>query len=395
MDFSLNSKQLLARDEFREFAAAEIAPHAGVFDREERLPAELIEKLATHELLGTIIPRDMDGRGLDMVTYGVLNEEIGRCCSSVRSLLTVHDMVSHTIVRWGSETQKRKWLPLLASGNIIGALAVSEPTTGSDLSHVQTTAISANGSYILQGTKKWISFGQIAGLFLVLARCEGKPTAFLIERDRPGVSIEPISGILGVRASMLAQINFADCEIPGSNVIGRIGWGIHSSISTALSLGRYGVAWGCVGIAQACLDASLAYANERRQFGANLKQHQLIKQLLSDMFTNVSAARLLCLQAGQMKDASDPHEVMQTFVAKYFASRTAMSAATDAVQIHGANGCSSDYPVERYFRDAKIMEIIEGSNQMQQLTIADYAYQQWNLAQQQAPRSIGEVEYAG
>lgn len=378
MDLALTPKQLFQRDEFRQFSTEEIAPDANRFDEEERLPPELFQKLRAKGLLGTIIQQEMGGRGLDMVTYGLLNEEIGRCCSSVRSLLTVHDMVSHTIVRWGLASQKKKWIPLLATGEIIGALAVSEPTTGSDLNNVQTTAISANGSYVLKGTKKWVSFGQIAGLFLVLARCEGKLTAFLVERDRPGVSIEPISGMLGVRASMLAQVKFDNCEIPSSNLIGGIGWGLHSAISTALSLGRYAVAWGCVGIGQGCVDASLVYANERKQFGAYLKQHQLIKQMIAEMFTNVSAARLLCFQAGQMKDQADPHELMQTFVAKYFASKTAISAATDAVQIHGANGCSSNFPVQRYFRDAKIMEIIEGSNQMQQLTIADYAYQQWN-----------------
>lgn len=394
MNFAFDSKYLLARDEFRQFAVEEIAPNAAAFDREERLPPQLIQKLGRQALLGTIIPPDRGGRGLDMVTYGLLNEEIGRCCSSVRSLLTVHDMVSHTIVRWGSENQKRKWLPLLASGEIIGALAVSEPTTGSDLSSVQTSATAVNDFYLLKGTKKWISFGQIAGLFVLLAQIKGKPTAFLVERDRPGLSIEPINGMLGVRASMLAQIRLDDCEVPAENVIGGIGWGIHSSISTALSLGRYSVASGCVGIGQACLDASLAYANERKQFGAYLKQHQLIRQMIADMFTNVNAARQLCLQAGYMKDHSDPQELMQTFVAKYFASKTAMSAATDAVQIHGANGCSSDYSVERYFRDAKIMEIIEGSNQMQQLTIADYAYQQWNMTDQAVSQTKNEVGYA-
>jgi glutaryl-CoA dehydrogenase (non-decarboxylating) len=181
---------------------------------------------------------------------------------------------------------------------------------------------------------------------------------------------------LGVRASMLAELHMEDCRVPKENLLGRVGFGFSHVASSALDYGRYSVAWGCVGIAQACLEACLRYTDERQQFGAYLKDHQLIQQMITDMITNVKAARLLCYQAGFLKEAGDPRAVMETSIAKYFASKAAVQASSAAVQIHGANGCSSAYPVQRYLRDAKIMEIIEGSTQIQQITIARYAEQQ-------------------
>lgn len=376
MKLELNPQQASRRAAFRQFADAEIAPHAERFDREECIPTELIRTLGGRGYLGSIIGEEWGGSGFDFTTYGLLNEEVGRACSSVRSLLTVHDMVSLSILKWGSAGQQQTWLPKLASAERLAAFAVTEPDTGSDARSVATEAVARNGSYVLNGGKKWITFGQIADLFLVLAQCDGKPTTFLVERESPGLSVRPINGMLGVRASMLAELTFNDCEIPRENLLGRVGFGLLSAISTGLGLGRYSVAWGCVGIAQACLEACVRYTGERKQFGVFLKEHQLIRQMMSEMLVNVKAARLLCNQAGYLKETGDPREVMETFVAKYFASRGAMKAATDAVQIHGANGCSGGYPVQRYLRDAKIMEIIEGSNQIQQLTIADYAYQE-------------------
>lgn len=376
MQIELTTQQAARRDDFRRFADAEIAPHADRFDREERIPAELVGRLAGRGYLGSVIGEEWGGPGFDFISYGLLNEEIGRACSSVRSLLTVHDMVSLAIQRWGSARQRQSWLPRLARAERLAAFAATEPETGSDPKSVGMTAVARGGAYVLTGSKKWITFGQIADLFLVLAQCDGKPTTFLVERDSPGLSVKPIEGMLGTRASMLAELTFDGCEIPRENILGRVGFGLLSAISTGLGLGRYSVAWGCVGIAQACLDASARYAAERKQFGVFLKEHQLIRQMLTEMLVGVKAARLLCYQAGHLKEAGDPREVMETFVAKYFASRAAMRAATDAVQIHGANGCSTAYPVQRYMRDAKIMEIIEGSNQIQQLTIADYVYQE-------------------
>lgn len=372
----LTEQQLKAQADFRRFAADEIAPQAGQADREERLSPELVRKLAQGGYLGGILPPECGGSGMDWITYGLLHEEIGRACSSTRSLITVHDMVALAVLKWGSEQQRKRLLPGLARGEILAAFAVSEPHVGSDAKSIETTAERSNASYVLNGAKKWITSGQIADLFLVLARCGDRPTAFLVERDRPGVSVEPISGLLGLRASMAAQVILDRCEVPRENLIGREGFGLISVVLTALGLGRYSVACGCVGIAQACLDACLRYASQRRQFGSYLKEHQLIQEMIAEMATNLKAARLLCYHAGSLKEAGDPREIMETFVAKYFAARAAMRAAVDSVQIHGANGCASEYPVQRYLRDAKVMEVIEGSNQISQLLIADFAFQE-------------------
>jgi alkylation response protein AidB-like acyl-CoA dehydrogenase len=324
--------------------------------------------------LGFTLPEEYGGGRQSMRAFGLICEDFGSGCSSVRSLLTVHGMVAHALHRWGSKRQKDYWLPRLAAGSALAALGLTEPNVGSDAHSVETTARPAGDSFILNGQKKWITFGQIADLFLIFARCEGAPTAFLVERATPGLSVEPIFGMLGVRASMLASLHLNECRIPAANMVGRIGTG-HSHISsTALDFGRYSVAAGCVGIARASLEASLSYAGERRQFGVHLKEHQLIQEMIADMITGVEAARLLYLQAGSMKDASLPESYVQTFIAKYFASTTATKAANSAVQIHGANGCSSDFNVQRYLRDARIMEIIEGSNQIQQITIARHGY---------------------
>lgn len=373
----LTTEQENARSAFRSFADEEIAPHANRFDREERVPAELLGKLAEKGYLGATLPEEFGGQGMDMITYGLLHEEIGRACSSVRSLLTVHCMVAQAVLKWGSKTQKQFWLPVLARGEAIAAFALTEPNVGTDAKGIETRAVEAGDSFILDGHKKWITFGQVADVFLVFARCEGKASAFLVERNTPGFSIKPLSHMLGTRASMLAEIHIEGCRIPKDNLVGRVGFGIDAVASYALDLGRYTVAWGCVGIAQACLDACVRYASGRRQFGAYLKDYQLIQQMIADMVTGVKAARLLCLQAGYLKDAGETRAFIDTFIAKYFASTMAMKVASDAVQIHGALGCSSDCAAQRYFRDAKVMEIIEGSTQMQQITIARHAYQEY------------------
>ncbi|HTQ78418.1 MAG TPA: acyl-CoA dehydrogenase family protein [Thermoanaerobaculia bacterium] len=369
MIVELTAEQRAARAEFRAFAQAEVAPHADRFDREEAIPAELIGKLAAQRYLGSLVHPRHGGPGRGFLTYGLLTEELGKACSSVRSLLTVHDMVAHAIERWGSEAQRDRWLPLLGRGEVLGALALSEPGAGSDASGVATEARSEGDFFVLSGTKKWISFGQIAHLFLLIARAEGKPTAFLVERDSPGFSARPIHGLLGTRASMLAELSLEDCRVPRANLIGRIGFGVSHVAGAALELGRYSVAWGSVGIGQACLDASSSYATSRQQFGKPLSDHQLIRAMLSDMIVNVRAARLLCCRAGYLKERGDPGAFMEIMAAKYYASTVATRAALDAVQIHGANGISSDYPVGRYLRDSRVMEIIEGSTQIQQITL--------------------------
>lgn len=331
--------------------------------------------MAERGYLGALLPEDAGGAGLDMITFGLLNEEIGRGCSSLRSLLTVHSMVSRTLFKWGSREQKQRWLSPLASGNVIAAFGLTEPLVGSDAQNVMTQATRDAGSFILNGRKKWITCGQIADLFLVFAQCEGKPSAFLVEKEQPGLQVTPIQGMLGTRASMLAELSLENCCIPKENLVGKIGFGISLVAGTALDYGRYSVAWGCVGIGQACQEASLKYTSERKQFGSYLKDQQLIQRLITGMIVDVKAARLLCYEAGSLKDNRDPRSVMQTVIAKYFAARMATRVAADAVQIHGANGCSGAFPVQRYLRDATIMEIIEGTTQLQEITIAKNAYE--------------------
>ncbi|HEV2847332.1 MAG TPA: acyl-CoA dehydrogenase family protein, partial [Thermoanaerobaculia bacterium] len=340
------------------------------------IPLELIARLRERGYLGSNVSREHGGIGRDMITYGLLTEEIARGCSSVRSLLTVHDMVAHAIQRWGSREQKERYLPRMARGEILGALALSEPNAGSDAKSVETAARDDGDAWVLNGRKKWTTFGQIAGLFLVLAQEDGKPTAFLVERESPGFTIKPLKGIVGTRASMLAELFLEDCRVPKGQLLGRPGFGVSHVIAAALEQGRYSVAGGSVGIAQACLDASRAYAAERQQFGAPLADHQLIRAMLTDMIVDVRAARLLCLRAGYLRDAGDPNSFMETMAAKYFASRAATRAANDAVQIHGANGMTEEYPVARYLRDSRVMEIIEGSTQIQQITIPLFDFQE-------------------
>ncbi|MEH2196229.1 MAG: acyl-CoA dehydrogenase family protein [Nostoc sp.] len=377
MKLELSTQQKNAQYEFRAFVNEEIFSNAGEWDRKEFTPPEIINKIAQRGFLGAILPQEYGGIGMDIITYGILNEEIGRGCSSIRSLLTVHNMVAHALCKWGNKSQKQYWLPKLASGEIIAAFALSEPNVGSDAKSVETTAKLVGDTYILNGYKKWITYGQIADIFLVFAKCEGKPTAFVVEKNTPGFSVKPMSGILGVRASMSAELQFNNCQIPQENLVGKLGFGFSYIAASALDYGRYSVASGCVGIAQACLEACLKYTNERKQFGVYLKEHQLIRQKITQMITQVKAARLLCYQAGYLKDINDPNSITETSIAKYFASTVATKIANDAVQLHGGNGCSSEYPVERYLRDSKIMEIIEGSTQIQEITIAESGYQDY------------------
>jgi len=229
--------------------------------------------------------------------------------------------------------------------------------------------------YIINGQKKWITLGQIADSFIVFGQMDGLSCAILVDKDVPGLKRIPIRGLSGLKASMLAEIHLNDCRIPKKNLIGNPGFGFDLIAQSALDLGRYCVAWGCVGIAQACLEASLSYVKKRKQFGAYLKEHQLIKQMITDMIVNVEAMRLLCYKAGYLKDQQDPNAIHETLIAKYFASTMTLGIADNAVQIHGAEGCLDQHPMQRCLRDAKIMEIIEGTTQIHQLKIADMATQ--------------------
>lgn len=370
MRIELSGAQREARLRFREFVREHITPHAGQWDRDERVPLDVIERLRESGYLGAPVSVEAGGGGLDAITYGLLTEELARGCSSVRSLLTVHDMVALAVWRWGSRELKTNIGAAAARAELLCALALTEPEVGSDAAGVQTEARAEGDGYVLNGRKKWITYGQIADLFLTLVRCEGKLTAFLVPSDAEGFARRPLRGIVGTRASLLAELEFNDCFVPASHLVGRIGFGLSHVVGAALDHGRYSVAWGAVGIAQACLDACLEYTSLRKQFGVELAQHQLVQRKLTNMITDTRAARLLCYRAGYLRQNGDPGAASETLVAKYFASRTAVRAANDAVQLHGANGLTEDYPVARYLRDARVTEIIEGSTQIQQISIA-------------------------
>jgi glutaryl-CoA dehydrogenase (non-decarboxylating) len=350
----LSPAQRQARQRCREFVQQHVAPYAGSWDRAGRMPAEVIAELRRRGYLGAHLAPELGGGGLDPIAYGLVTEEIGRGCSSLRSLLTVHDMVSEAVRRWGSAALKAEVLPRLARAELLGALALSEPNVGSDAASVETEARQDGAGFVLSGRKRWITFGMLADVFLVFARCGGQVAAFLLPATTPGCERQPIDNVVGTRASHLAELTLADCRVAADHLVGRVGFGFSHVASTALDHGRYSVAWGAVGIAQACLDACLDYTAARSQFGRPLAKHQLVQRKLTEMIVNTRAARLLCLAAGYRRALGSPDAATETLIAKYFASRAA------------------DYPVERYLRDAKVTEIIEGSTQIQQVAIASY-----------------------
>lgn len=375
MNLDLTTQQAEAHAGFTAFVDEAIVPHADQWDQSEQLPAAVIAQLAGRGYLGASVPESYGGQAYDMITYGLLNEELGRGCSAVRSLITVQNMVAETILKWGKPDQKQRWLPRLAAGEQLAALALSEPNVGSDAANVETTITPDGSDYVVNGCKRWITFAQLADLLLVFGQCGGKVSAVLVERDRPGVTIEPITGLLGVRASMVAAIHLQDCRVPAENLLGGVGRGFFPVAISALDHGRYTIAWGCVGIARACLAAALQHTATRRQFGVYLKEHQLVQQMITEMTVNLKAARLLCQRAGQLRQRNHPDAITETMTAKYFASIAANKAAADALQLLGAIGYSAASPVQRYLRDARLMEIIEGTTQLHQIKIAQAAYQ--------------------
>lgn len=377
INFDLTAEQTAAQVQFRNWVDEHVAPFADQFDERQETPVELIESLAKMGYLGALVPQKFGGSEMDHLTWGLLCEEVGRTSASLLSLLTVHSMMIQAVLKWGTDEQKNKWLPKLATGEVIGAFGLTEPNIGSDARHIESAAIKQDdGSYILNAEKRWISFGSTAFLFVVFALVNNQPAAFLVERSMDGFASEPISGMLGFRSANIANLSIKDVHVPAANVLGRPGFGFSHIASTALDQGRYCIAWGCVGLAQASLEASMSYADSRHQFGKPIIEHQLIQEMLTEMIVQTKAARMFCLHAAYLKIKGEPALIMETSTAKYFASKVAAMASNSAVQIHGANGCSSDYPVQRYFRDARVMEIIEGSTQMQQIMIARAGHQQ-------------------
>ena len=373
-----DSRQEKIVEEVKNFAAKEIRPFAAEADEKGALPKTHIRKLANRKFLSASFPAQYGGLELDPVYYGRLIEEIGKACCSTRALITVQtSLVGESILRWGTEDQRDKWLLKMSSGDKIGAFALSEPDVGSDVKNIQTSYKKKGSRFILDGRKKWISFGEIADFFITLATGDQGITAFIVERDFEGVRTKPIKDLFANKASHVAEIDFKSVDVPEENVLGRLGSGFSFIVGTALDHGRYCVAWGGVAIAQEALEAMVRYARERSQFGKKIHHFQLVRGMVGDAITKIHAARSLCEKAGEMRKNKDPEAITETTIAKYFASRVAMEVTADAVQIHGADGCTNRFPVERLYREAKILEIVEGTSQIQQELIAKYGLRRY------------------
>ncbi|HAT1973104.1 acyl-CoA dehydrogenase family protein [Legionella pneumophila serogroup 1] len=355
---------------FNQFIENCLHPYAKVFDKEQNIPRDFFYTLAQNGFLGACIPKQFGGQEWDELTIGLMHESFAKELCSLANILTVLGMVSKSLLQFGSKAQKQIWLPRIASGETLAALALTESNIGSDLEHVETQLLDAGDEFILKGSKKYITLGQIADLFLVLANCQGQPTAVLVEKDTPGLIISPMSNFLGLRSNMLAEIFFDNCRIPKTNLLGSIGIGFTYVIQTALDEGRYTTAYGCVGLGQACLDAARSYTQERKQFDRRLDEHQLIQKMITEMVVQVKAARELCFYAGELRQQKNPAYIAETLIAKYMASKMVVFASNHALQLFGAAGFDETYPVERYYRDAKVMEIIEGTSQMHEILIS-------------------------
>jgi alkylation response protein AidB-like acyl-CoA dehydrogenase len=372
MDFSLTPEQELIRASAREFCEREIAPHARDWDRAEGLDRGLVAKLAAAGYLGATIAEEYGGMGLDTVSYCLLMEELGRADSSVRGIVSVNlGLVGKTIAKWGTDEQKREWLPRLASGDALGCYALTEPGSGSDPASLVTRADRDGDDWVISGSKIFITLGSWAGLALVFARSGGEGarglTCFLVPTDTAGFSATPIKGKLGLRAQDTAEVFLDGVRVPDSSRLGAEGDGFKVAMS-ALDNGRISLAAGCVGIAQGCLDACVKYAGERRQFGKTISSFQLVQELLADMSVELDAARLLTWRAALLADSGRRH-TLESSIAKYYASEMSVRAANAAVQVHGGYGYVDEYPVGKYLRDARVTTLYEGTSQIQKLII--------------------------
>lgn len=361
----------------RDFAQRELAPNSAEWDRVKAFPREVLTKLAELGFMGMRIPEEYGGLGLDPLTYLMVLEEIAAADASVSITVGVHNSLGSGMVRrQGSEAQKQRWLPGLARGAVLGAFALSEPDAGSDAASLRTQAVRQGEGWVLNGTKSWVSGGDMAGLLLVMARTDTPEqrrggrgiSAFLIPGDAPGIEHGKPEDKMGLRASRTTGLVLHDVRLGSDALLGEEGKGLHYALE-ALAHGRLGVAAQAIGIGRAALEASVKYASERHQFGRPIREFQAIQFKLADMATRVAAARAL-LHETAAKDASGPEGAAQAAMAKLFASEAATWITTQAVQVFGGYGYMRDYPVERLFRDAKVTEIYEGTSEIQRLVIA-------------------------
>jgi len=374
VNFTLSIQQKQIRQMARQFAKVELAPIAQEIDEEGRFPWEAVEKMGPLNFFGMQAPRQYRGAGVDSISYCLVIEEISRVCASMGLTIAVHNsVVVYPLSKFGNDEQRARFLPPLASGEKIGAFCLTEPNAGSDAMSIEATAVSDGDSYIVNANKIFVTNGGVADTLIIFASVHPGDvkkgfSAIVVERGTPGFQVGVLENNCGVRGNPVSSIVMTDSRVPKANLLGREGEGFRVAMA-ALDTGRIGIAAQAVGIAQGALDVSLKYAKERVQFRVPIARHQAIQLMLADMGTMVEAARLLTLQAAHIKDQGG--EVSgPSAMAKLFAARTASKVATLGVQIHGGYGYSKDYPIERYFRDARATEIYEGTNEIQQIVIA-------------------------
>jgi alkylation response protein AidB-like acyl-CoA dehydrogenase len=362
----LIERQRASQAEFRSFVALNVEPFAEAWDREQAIPAAVVAKMASAGYLGCTLPLEYGGQGRSVVTFGLLNEAFGRGSAALTGVITVQAMVSMALLKWGSAEQRREWLPSLAKGEKIAAFAMTEPGAGSAL-HSLATEFRQNtegGPLLLNGSKKWISCAQFADLFLVFGMLGQRSIACLVPRDAPGLCIEPIQELMGFRGAGLAQLHFRDVEVPAANLVGKPGFALSHVAPVGLHYGRISTACSALGLLRGCFEESVAHAATRKIGDQTVGNLGMIRSLIARMGVDLEAANLLCLNACGAEDARQPEVFEKILIAKYFTSRAAVSAASDAVQIKGAAGVHGSSPVSRYYRDSKIMEIIEGTTQI-------------------------------
>jgi len=374
MDFELSEEQQAIQAMVREFAQREIAPVAADLDKREAFPTEIVRKLSELGLMGILLPKAYGGAGMDYISYALILEELARHDASMALTVESHNSLCSThIYLFGSESQKSAYLLQLAGGQALGAWALTEPGSGSDAAALQATATRDGDQWVLNGTKNFITQGSVAGVYVIMALTDAAArekgiSAFIVKRGTSGLRVGRKEHKMGFRASDTAQVILEDVRIPDANRLGELNHGFIDAL-TILDAGRIGMAALSVGIARGCLEEGLKYAKARQAFGQSIADFEAIQWKLADMATEIDAARLLVLQAAYLKDTDQPFTKEASY-AKLFAAETAMKAATEAVQIHGGYGYIKEYPVERYFRDAKFCAIGEGTSEIQRLIIA-------------------------
>ena len=371
---SFSEEQKMIHKLISDFSENEIKPVASENERNSQFPSNIINKLADLGFLGHFVPEEYGGSNLDFLSYIVSIEEISKACASTAIIVSAHNsLVCSPIIEFGTKEQKLKYLPELSNGNNLGCFALSEPEAGSDAASIKTTATKEGDYYILNGTKSWITNGSEADIAIVFAFTD-KPkktrgiSSFIVDLNTPGVQIGKAEHKLGIKASSTTQIIFDNCEIPKENLLAKEGEGFKVAMKT-LDGGRIAVAAQAVGISQAALESAIKYSKERRSFGESISNFQGIQFMIADMTTKIEAARLLTWKAATLKSLGQKY-TKQSAMAKLYAAETAMWVTTKAIQIHGGNGYTTDFPVERYFRDAKVTEIYEGTSEIQRIVIA-------------------------